>query len=314
MVFMLKHAEGCMCARLRFALAFLDCAFCLNHTTREMPHIQACSPQFVFSGTLIKAVCVYDNVHSCSQVSVAATTLLKGSTSTDIPVSYRPLVVGDCTTPLCFTCKELGSYTYDVRLKGIPAAAERSLTFNVPLGSEESQAFRFTHWCKEKCEYNCFFKRSGTRSSTDSPFSCPATLKADPAADGGEELTLNVLFEPLLIGDSARDVLVVSSPIGGEFHCPVVGSCVQPRAQGPIDLSKGSSSVSFKNVFSSEVTFFYSIDSACFSVKPSDKVAAKKSISIPVSFRDDGSGVRNGRLTISCLDKSNAQWVFYLKA
>lgn len=247
-------------------------------------------------------------------MSVAPTAKLKGSTSTNIQVSYRPLIVGDRTTSLSFTCKELGTYTYDVKLKGIPAAAERSLTFNVPLGNEESQAFRFTHWCKEKCEYKCFFKRSGTHSSNDSPFSCPATLKADPAPDGGEELVLDVLFEPLLIGDSARDVLVLSSPLGGEYRCPVVGSCIQPRAQGPIDLSKGSSSVSFKNVFSSEVTFFYSLDCACFSVKPSDKVPAKKSISVPVSFKDDGSGVRNGCLTISCPEKSSAQWVYYLKA
>ncbi|GMH35419.1 hypothetical protein BSKO_03287 [Bryopsis sp. KO-2023] len=253
---------------------------------------------------------------SCNnrQVSVAGDIVLKSNSATSIPVAFRPLVVGEASVPLTLRCPELGQYEYNLELKGVPAGPERSLTFNVPLGSLETQVFRFTHWLPDKCEYKCYFKRSGTTAAPDSPFSVVPTVKAEAAGAKGTELEVEVSFEPIMIGESARDVLVLGAPNAGEYECPVVGSCVQPKPQGPIDLSKGSSGVPFKNVFGTEVEFFYSVENACFTVKASEKIAAKKAVSIPVSYKDNGSGVSTGRLTITCPNQSDAQWVFYLKA
>jgi hydrocephalus-inducing protein len=43
--------------------------------------------------------------------------------------------------------------------------------------------------------------------------------------------------------------LIVSSATGGECQCPLVGRCVAPKPQGPIECGKGSGVVAFKNVF-----------------------------------------------------------------
>ena len=58
------------------------------------------------------------------------------------------------------------------------------------------------------------------------------------SASGGVEVELEVGFEPATVGESLRDVLVVASPVGGEYQVPLVGRCVPPKPQGPVDVSK----------------------------------------------------------------------------
>lgn len=246
------------------------------------------------------------------QVIIPAGVTLKALQSTDISVAYRPLLVGTLCTFVSFHCGELGEYKYKLNLKGTQAPTEKHLVFNVPLGSEEAQVFRFVHWSNEKCDYRCYFEHTGTNASPESPFSCQPVAKAEATKES--EIELLVTFEPQLLGETARDVLIISSPACGEYQCSVMGSCVPPRPQGPIDISKGSSCVSFKNVFSADAEFLYTIDNPCFSVKTSEKIGPKKTVSIPITYKSDGSGTHNGRLTISCPSRSNAQWLFYLKA
>lgn len=52
------------------------------------------------------------------------------------------------------------------------------------------------------------------------------------------QVELEVGFEPSAIGESLKDTLVVSSAVAGEYHIPLVGRCVPPKPQGPIELSK----------------------------------------------------------------------------
>ena len=52
----------------------------------------------------------------------------------------------------------------------------------------------------------------------------------------------------------------------GEYQCPLVGRCIPPKPQGPIDCSKGSGTVQFKNVFTTEAEFLYSVDNSAFQV------------------------------------------------
>jgi hydrocephalus-inducing protein len=68
---------------------------------------------------------------------------------------------------------------------------------------------------------------------------------------------VEIAFEPTRVGDSFRDTLTLSSPAGGEYSVPLVGRCLAPKAQGPIDVSKGSGSVPFKNVFQVDADFVY---------------------------------------------------------
>ncbi len=58
------------------------------------------------------------------------------------------------------------------------------------------------------------------------------------------------------------------------------------------------------------------MDNPAFSVKPGEKIAAKKPTSIAVAFKPDPSGPtqRSGKLTVSCPGQTQAQWVYYLQA
>ena len=84
-------------------------------------------------------------------------------------------------------------------------------------------------------------------------------MSATPAPPGGAgaECTLEVHFEPAAVGDAFRDMLILSSPNGGEYQCPLVGRCTAPKPQGPVDCSKGSGAVPFKNVFAADADFFF---------------------------------------------------------
>lgn len=68
---------------------------------------------------------------------------------------------------------------------------------------------------------------------------CPCLPLASPTGpQQGTEVELEVSFEPTSLGESLRDTLVVASALGGEYHCPLVGSCTPSKPQGPIDLSR----------------------------------------------------------------------------
>lgn len=76
------------------------------------------------------------------QVVIPTSVLLKGNSSVDIDIKYRPLNVGEASASLKMECPELGLYEYGLRLAGLPTNSERSMTFNAPLGSREAQVFR----------------------------------------------------------------------------------------------------------------------------------------------------------------------------
>lgn len=105
---------------------------------------------------------------------------------------------------------------------------------------------------------------------------------------------------------------------------------------------QGSASIQFRNVFSIDAEFFYSVDNPAFSVaKASEKLPAKKPVSISISYKLDsptkaagGAGAdrgasagkekpevvaptplsRTGKLTVTCPKQTSTQWVFYLQA
>jgi hydrocephalus-inducing protein len=201
------------------------------------------------------------------------------------------------------------------------------------------QVFRFTHWLPDKTDYKCSFKNSASATSggnvlSNSGFDAPATVTAPAAGPAGVEVECVVGFEPCAVGEVFRDVLLLSSAAAGPYEVPLVGQCVPPKPQGPIDVSKGSAAVPFRNVFASEAEFFYSVDNPAFVVaKPSEKLQPKKPVTITVSYKHDaaskaaataggGSGGdaasaahgKTGKLTVTCPKQTSTQWVFYLQA
>ncbi|KAG2489301.1 hypothetical protein HYH03_012133 [Edaphochlamys debaryana] len=255
---------------------------------------------------------------SNKQVLVPATTVIKGGATAEVEVRYRPLVVGSSEATLKLECPELGVFEWGLRLAGTPTNLERALVFNVPLGGRETQIFRFTHWLDEKADYKVSFKSSGTNTATGSTFTTAATVSAPPAVAGlaaGAEVSLEVAFEPTAIGENIRDTLVVASSTGGEYQCPLVGRCIPPKPQGPVDVSKGSAALPFANVFAADAEFQLAVDNPAFLVKPSERIGAKKSANIGIQFKPANPGApRTGKLTISCPAQTQSQWVYYLQA
>lgn len=154
----------------------------------------------------------------------------------------------------------------------------------------------------------------------NSDFHVEKSITAASASSGGTEVGVDVTYEPIRLGDT-RATLTVVSPVGGEYIFPLFGHCSPPKPQGPYSIKNGATtSIPFKNVFSSTTQFQFCVDNPCFSVKASETIRAKKTHNIIVGF-DAGQGTskapRMGKLMISCPRSAggagNVTWTYYLK-
>lgn len=108
------------------------------------------------------------------------------------------------------------------------------------------QVLHFTHWLPEKAEYKCSFSSSsagtavsGGVASSSTGFDAPASVVvAAPAGPNGADAEVTVGFEPCELGEAVRDTLVLTSATAGVYEVPLMGQCVPPKPQGPIDVSK----------------------------------------------------------------------------
>jgi hydrocephalus-inducing protein len=149
------------------------------------------------------------------------------------------------------------------------------------------------------------------------------------AINGNIEVSIDVIYEPSRLGDT-RAQLILSSSIGGDYICPLVGHCLAPKPQGPIIVKSGApSSVSFKNVFSTSAVFNCIVDNPSFIVKPSETIPAKKTVSFSIGYKALPDKVpvpttlvpantkptaqsKTGKLIVTN-PNSNISWVYYLK-
>ena len=102
----------------------------------------------------------------------------------------------------------------------------------------------------------------------------------------GEELCMDLTFEPCRLGE-ARDVLEVTSPVGGTFEVPLVGTCTLPQRQGPFECKAGQGkALPFRNVFNDALTYSFTVDSPSFTLnKPSEAIPPKKDTTLAVTFK-----------------------------
>ncbi|XP_025115052.1 hydrocephalus-inducing protein-like isoform X4 [Pomacea canaliculata] len=230
-----------------------------------------------------------------------------------ITFEYQPLKIGDVQGKLEFNNSELGLFMYDLLLHATHPIPEKIVYFRTSLGQSFQQPAKFLNYAKQKTDYIC--------KVDNADFHVEKTVAAAPASTDGTEVALEVTFEPSRLGEQ-RATLIVSSPIGGEYTFPLVGTCTPPKPQGPYIIKAGATSaINFRNVFSNTTTFLFQVDNPLFYVtKNSESIRSKKEQRIVVGF-DGGDATSKapvmGRLVVSCTysagGNSSTQWVYYLK-
>lgn len=73
------------------------------------------------------------------------------------------------------------------------------------------QVFRFTHWLDEKAEFKCSFK-NGAASAFEV---LPTVAGPAPSGQQGQEVAVEVHFEPTALGENIRDTLIITSAAAG---------------------------------------------------------------------------------------------------
>ncbi|XP_030060864.1 hydrocephalus-inducing protein homolog [Microcaecilia unicolor] len=225
---------------------------------------------------------------------------------------YQPLKVGETTGRLTLMNNELGIFQYELILKAMPAKPEKPIYFCTALGSSQVLSVKFMNYIRQKSEYSC--------KIDSSDFHVEKIIHAAPAAQGGTELSVEVTYEPSQLGET-QAALFISSPTGGDYIFPLVGTSLSPKPQGPIQIRAGvSTTIPFKNIFPQTMVFSFHVDNPLFSIRGSENIRSKKVNNITVSFEGNPSSSKapiTGKLTISCPRTAGTgqgiYWIYYLK-
>ena len=241
---------------------------------------------------------------SCTlnEISYPDSVTVHSTSERGVDITFLPLFQRETTAKLSFTCNQLGSCYYDLTLKGTAPAPEREMIFNTYLGTRQVQVFRFRSFAPMKTEFQCSITDSIDFEVEKSVFS----------GETGGEVAVDVAYEPTHEGE-ARATLKVTSAIGGEYLCPLLGTCLPPKPQGPITVKSGTTAmVPIKNVFSKATTFSFYIDNPLFSVKPTESVLqSKKQMMVSVHFKSQNGQQATAKLTV--MSPGLAPWIFYIK-
>lgn len=156
----------------------------------------------------------------------------------------------------------------------------------------------------------------------NSDFKVDKSIAAAPSqSPSGIEVSFEIMFEPSNLIDT-KATLTLSSPIGGDYVIPLVGACLPPKPQGPFIVKASSNtSISFKNVFSSPLTFSFAIDNPQFHLsKSSELIKPHQTHKIVVGFDGNDSPTKAdvmAKLVVTAPKSAgitnNVQWVYYLK-
>jgi hydrocephalus-inducing protein len=246
---------------------------------------------------------------------------ISGNSEGSYEVEFRPLNVTEHPKEhkLVIATKQLGTFTYNLRLQAGQPLSRQTLRFNVPLGTMQTEQFIFHAFNHTKAEYKC----SVTKADF---FTVQNTIVVEPVANGwdGDDVRVNVMFEPTEVGE-VRDLLTLSSKEGGTYECELVATCIAPIPRGPFNFEQGSITsidISFRNCFTASCNWNFSVDSPAFRVAaPSATVNAKTEGKCTVLFEATEENVKTpggtimGKLFITCASQpSLTPWVYYLRA
>ncbi|CAI5655386.1 unnamed protein product [Oreochromis niloticus] len=229
-----------------------------------------------------------------------------------LPFEYKPLQAGESTARLTLFSSELGHFHYDLLLRALPPAPEKTVHFNTLLGCSHTVTVKFINYARFKTSYFC---------KTDYPdFIVDKSVSVTPGFHAGSQASVDVCFEPSQLGE-VKGQLSLSSGVGGEYIFPLHGLCLPPQSQGPVSIKSGGNIIiPFKNVFLQTTAFSFLVDNHHFTVKGGGSIKSKEIQNIQVSFEapPDGSpGPWFGTLTISSQSSEGHRkpysWVYYLK-
>jgi hydrocephalus-inducing protein len=275
------------------------------------------SQEIIINNPLSKQVTLASKVDN-PDVIVPATVVLPPKGPGKVVVEFFPLLAKEYPpVKLAFSCADLGEFPYTLVLGASAPQPEKPVRVQCALGQLVSTTLRFTHHCKVATDFA--FKFLDPKQTSFIKTNGQMVIKVTPCADPrvGQEVSLDVTFEPSKVGD-CRETVEISSPIGGIYTFMLHGTCTAPQRQGPIEVKPNQATqIQFKNVFSENVLFAFATDSPQFILaKPSELIPAKKSAVISVQYKaEDVNQTVRCKLTVTgqSADGSQAQWVYYLR-
>ncbi|XP_063358792.1 hydrocephalus-inducing protein homolog [Cydia amplana] len=240
----------------------------------------------------------------CQQLDCPSTIEVGRHSQAPLVMSYSPLVVGESEQYLEISNDYVGTYTYKMKLKCLPAKA-KELVIDTPIGTRAPLRLRVQN-----------------RSPVKAVFTCEVT---HPSITTDKEYFLGpfekgkflVYFEPTEVG-LQQCTVSFDSPDAGEFVYHIKGTAKVPKPQGPFEIKAGGyTTITFKNVFMDSRTFKMSSDKQEFYVKnPVEMIQSKKDTKVLVYLNDKWvGGTPTGCLTIESLEppEPRAHWTYFLQ-
>eukprot|EP00658_Telonema_sp_P-2_P082699 TRINITY_DN8790_c0_g1_i4.p1 TRINITY_DN8790_c0_g1~~TRINITY_DN8790_c0_g1_i4.p1 ORF type:complete len:2065 (-),score=554.24 TRINITY_DN8790_c0_g1_i4:246-6440(-) len=275
----------------------------------------------VVQNPLSKAVTLTNRIDN-PEVVVPPTIVIPAKSDVEVPLEFFPLLAKEYPpAKLVLSSTELGDFPFTVNLSSATALPEKPIRLSCALGQLVSTSLRFTHFSKTPAEFA--FKMSDPKQAAFTKTSGSAPIKVNASTDVkiGQEVVVDVTFEPPRVGEFRETVELVSL-VAGTYVFSLLGVCTEPQRQGPIEVRPNQSTqVVFKNVFNENVNFTFTTDDPQFVVgKPSEMLAPKKTISVTVTYKcDNPQAVARGKLTISGSTAADASagsttnWTYYLR-
>ena len=282
-----------------------------THRTHELAITNPLSKQVILVGK-----------SDCADLTVPASVVVPARTTQKVLVDFFPVLVKDAYPPakVSLACPELGEFAYVFVLSSTQAPTEKPQRLQCALGMAVTTSLRFSHFSKTATDFQFRFQdpkqTAFVKANTQSSIKVPASVDAKH----GAEVTVDVTFEPTRIGDFRETVELVSS-LGGTYIFPLLGTCLPPQRQGPIDIKPNqTTSIAFRNVFPETITFQVATDTPSFVVsKASEVIPGKKSTGFSVAYKPtDSTQTTRGKLTVtgtptSTGDMQPIAWVYYLR-
>ena len=165
---------------------------------------------------------------------VPASVAMQPKAAVKVPLEFFPLVVREYPpTKLILSCPELGEFPYTVSLSVAPPPPEKPLRVQCALGQLVSTTLRFVHFSKVPTDFS--FKFADPKQTSFFKSNGQPVIKVNPCTDlrSGQEVAVDVTFEPSRVGDFKENVEICSTTAGRcmPSHCTVRARA--PQRQGP---------------------------------------------------------------------------------
>lgn len=238
---------------------------------------------------------------------------LAPNSSDKITVKYCPMLATSkqLIEYLNVNCPELGVFPYELLLTCNSGLCEKVTSISTQLGQQIVFDIVIMNSTKLPAQFTIKIHDNTNFIIKKNKISIP----------GSEYSTINVIFEPLIIGRISTNLIALSDT-AGEINYPIIGYCTEPKPQGPFIIKSNKPLViNFKNIYQDEKIFEYIVEPGeLFTIgKSTNRINAKQTIGVTVNFlkdeKRDNQFETSGKLIIYCNEPSlsHIQWVYYLK-